>query len=213
VKRFDLSIDQYQAESFLEAIRSKQDIIVLWMTAIKAYLVNYPVSEAQSEARLSIIVMSMSRLFCELKGGGKIFSVAFPFSVRYQEEEGFIFASREGIRIDNRVSSEIISLIESGVLNAADFSHFIDPIIEAVDVDASIWTLFRELMLAEDAYIRYDWDVERADGHRHPEHHLDFYYSQGSTFKVGLRQGIDHATMMSILDIGSDCHYLLPCGE
>lgn len=209
MKRFDLPIDKYQAAHFLKAVRAKPDIIVLWMTAIKAFLVNHPAADAQSEAHLSIVVMSMSRLFCELKGGGKIFSISFPFSIRL-EEGAYIFTSREGVQIDNRVSSQIISLVESGTLQAADFSHFIDPIIEAVDVDPLLWSLFRELMLAEDAYIRYDWDLERVNGHRHPEHHLDLYYSQGSSFKIGLRSEINHGTMVSILNIESDCHYLHP---
>lgn len=209
MKHFDLAIDKYQAACFLEAVREKRDIIVLWMSAIKAFLVNHPTKESQSEARLSIVIMSMSRLFCELKEGGKIFSISFPFTVRYEGDE-YIFSSRNGIRIDNRVSSQIISLVESGTLQAADFSRFIDPIIEAVDVDPSLWVLFRELMLAEDGYIRYDWDVERVNGHRHPEHHLDLYYSQGSSFKIGLHGELSHATMISILNIESDCHYLHP---
>lgn len=207
MKQFDLLIDKYQAESFLAAVRAKHDVIVLWMTAIKAFLVNYSVEEGQAAARLSIIIKSMSRLFCELDGKGKIFSIAFPFTVRYEEGE-YIFLSREGVLIDNRVSSQIISLVESGVLHAADFSHFIDPIIEAVDVDPSLWSLFRELMLAEDGYIRYDWDTERVNGHVHPEHHLDLCYSQGSSFKIGLRGELNHATMVSILNIETDCHYL-----
>ena len=65
-------------------------------------------------------------------------------------------------------------------------------------------------MLAEDAYVRYDWDEKRADGHRHPVHHLDLGYSAGGTFKVGLREAIDRAALVAILDIETDCHYLLP---
>ena len=89
-----------------------------------------------------------------------------------------------------------------------DFSHFIDPIIEASEVDELIWALLRELMVAEDAYMRYDWDEECADGHRHPIHHLDLYYSSGSSFKVGLAAGIDQESLISILDVDVDCHYL-----
>jgi hypothetical protein len=78
-----LKIDRYQTASFLAAVRAKQDIIVLWMTAVKAFLGNYPVEEEHAAARLSIVIKSMSRLFCELNGKGKIFSIAFPFTVRY----------------------------------------------------------------------------------------------------------------------------------
>jgi hypothetical protein len=207
-KRFDLAVDRYQAASFLDAVRTKRDVIVFWMNAIKAFLANQPAEEGQREAQLSIVVMSMSRLFCELNDGRKIFSIAFPFNTRFENNE-LSFYSREGILVDSRVSSQILALIQGGgVLDAPDFFNFIDPIIEAADIDPSLWTLLRELMLAEDAYIRYDWDEERADGHRHPRHHLDFGYSAGCSFKVGLHDRIDQATLVSILNIEVDCHYL-----
>jgi hypothetical protein len=206
-KRVDLPIDRFQAAAFLDSVRTKRDVIVLWMNAIKAFLANQPATAAQQVAELSIVVMSMSRLFCELSEGRKIFSIAFPFSTRTDGDE-IAFYSREGILIDSRVSSQILSLVESGVLDAQDFSKFIDPIVDAADIDPTLWTLLRELMLAEDAYIRYDWDEKRADGHHHPEHHLDLYYSAGCSFKVGLQGPLDHASLVSILNIEVDCHYL-----
>jgi len=209
-KRYDIGVDRFQAASFLEAVRTKRDVIVLWMNAIKAFLINQPAEGDQLEATLSIVVVKMSRLFCELKGGQKIFSIAFPFTVRY-EEAAFSFHSREGVLIDSRVSSQILALIEGGgILNAADFSEFIDPIIEASDIDPKLWTLLRELMLSEDAYIRYDRDSERANGHLHPEHHLDLYYSAGGSFKIGLEGSINQETLIGILNLEADCHYLQP---
>lgn len=178
------------------------------MSAIKAFLANQPAREGQCEAQLSIIVMSMSRLFCELNGGRKIFSIAFPFKTLCESGE-LSFYSREGILVDSQISSQILALVEGGgVLDAADFYKFIDPIFDVTEVSPSIWTLLRELMLAEDAYVRYDWDEERADGHRHPIHHLDVHYSAGNSFKIGLPGGIDQATLISILNIEADCHYL-----
>lgn len=210
-KHFDLGIDRYQAASFVEAVRTKRDVIVLWMNAIKAFLVNQPATAGQEVARLSIEIMSMSRLFCELQGGHKIYSVAFPFNVREESEGMLAFYSREGIQIDNRVSSEILSLIQGeNIFESADFSHFIDPIISSSDVDPSLWTLLRELMLAEDAYIRYDWDRDRANGHLHPEFHFDLCYSAGNSFKLGLQGAIDRKTFVTILDIEVDCHYVNP---
>jgi hypothetical protein len=207
-KRFDLRVDRFQASALLQAVRTKRDVILLWMSTIKSFLAQQPAELGQEAATLSIVVRSMSRLFCESSGGRKIFSLAFPFTVREANDE-FLFFSREGIPIDSRVSSEIVSLIENGrVLEAMDFSHFIDPIIEATEVDELMWALLRELMVAEDAYVRYDWDEERADGHRHPIHHLDLYYSSGSSFKVGLAAGINQGTLISILDVDVDCHYL-----
>ena len=112
-KRFDVGVDQFQASAFTDPVRTKRDVILLWMNAIKTFLAQQPPTAAQEMARLSIVVDKMSRLFCELSGGEKIFSLAFPFTA--QSIDGEInFSSRDGVLIDNRVSSAIVALIEGG---------------------------------------------------------------------------------------------------
>lgn len=211
-KRFDIALDRYQVATLVGAVRTKRDVIALWMNAIKSFLADSPAPDHLREAKLSIVVKAMSRLFCELEGGRKIFSVGFPFTVQSVDGE-LQFRSREGILIDNRVSSGILSLIEdkvTGVLSSRDFYQFIDPLLEAIEIDPAMWTLLRELMLAEDAYLRYDWDEKRADGHKHPIHHIDLCYSAEGTFKLGLKDSIDQSALIEILDIEVDCHYLHP---
>lgn len=181
------------------------------MDAIKAFLTNTPPNPDQTAATLTLLVSSMSRLFCELESGEKIFTISFPFCVH--EANGQLeFYSRENILIDNRVSSEILALIgntaSNGVLEAADFAQFIDPIIDATEVDASLWTLLRELMLAEDAYLRYDMDHKNLNGHQHPVHHIDISYTSSGTFKIGLYDKLSCEKLISILDSETDCHYL-----
>lgn len=209
-KQFDLDIDEYQAAAYMSAIRSKRDVVLLWMETIKNFLVAQPAEGSVMKARLTIYVDKMSRLFCTLDGGRKIFSVGFPFSMILADGH-LRFFSREGVEVDSRVSSCIISLVDSGeILSAQDFSKFIDPIVEFSDYDPQIWVLMRELMIAEDGYIRYDWDEARCDGHRHPLHHLDIHYSSASTFKVGISQQINQPLLTSILDATTDCYYLKP---
>jgi len=209
-----LWIDVYQAGSFIRPVRRKVDVIVLWMGCIKAFLVGMPPVEERRCAKLSIMVGSMSRLFCELDDGRKIFSISFPFVVRV-EEDGVKFFSRDGVEIDNRISSEVLSLLDrsdGGGLDAVDFDGFIEPIFESLDVDHSIWSLLRELMLAEEAYLRYDYDNDRINGHLHPEHHIDVGYSSSCTFKVGLRRRIDQDFLVSLMDTETECHYIGDCG-
>ena len=209
-KQFNLDIDEYQASTYLSAIRSKRDIVLLWMETIKNFLANQPAEEPNVKARLTICVDKMSRLFCALEGGKKIFSIGFPFGVSYGNGQ-YRFLSREGVEIDSGVSSNVIALINSSqIFGEQDFCKFIDPILELSEYDPHLWTLMRELMIAEDGYVRYDWDEIRQDGHRHPLHHLDVYYSNSSTFKVGLGQQLDQTSLVSILDIATDCHYLMP---
>lgn len=209
-KRFELDIDEYQASIYKSAIRSKSDVVMVWMETIKNFLVGEPAVGDKAEARLTIEIDVMSRLFCTLKGGRKIFSVAFPFSTSSSDGE-YKFLSREGVDVDNRASSNVISLVEArGILGTQDFSLFIDPILEMSEYDPLLWALVRELMVAEDGYIRYDWDEARQDGHRHPLHHLDVCYSNAGSFKVGLNKQIDQPALVAILDASSDCHYLTP---
>ncbi|MBU9313216.1 hypothetical protein [Burkholderia multivorans] len=210
MKRFDLAIDRYQAEELFSSVRSKKDVVVLWMQAIKMFLANQPADENNKIADLSIVVRSMSRLFCELNNGDKIFSVAFPFNTKIVDGR-LEFTSREGLLVDSRVSSQILTLIQgNGIFECVDFDDFIDPIFDAVSIDRSLWNLIRELMLVEDAYLRYDNDPGRARGHLHPEHHIDLYYSASGSFKIGLDQQIDKNSLISILSIETDCHYLRP---
>ncbi|WP_155640923.1 hypothetical protein [Burkholderia pseudomultivorans] len=210
MKRFDLAIDKYQAEELFGSVRSKKDVVVLWMQAIKIFLANQPADNDSKIADLSIVVRSMSRLFCELNNGDKIFSVTFPFNSKNVDGR-LEFTSREGLLVDSRVSSQILTLIQgNGIFDCVDFNDFIDPIFDATSIDNSLWNLIRELMLVEDAYLRYDKDPAQARGHIHPLHHIDMYYSASGSFKIGLDQQIDKNSLISILSIETDCHYLRP---
>lgn len=209
-KYLDLALDKYQAQIFSSPIRGKSDVIVLWMNTVKAFLVQHPPVGPDVAASLSIFVSTMSRLFCVAGDGRKVYSISLPFTVRTDGDE-ICFVSRAGIAIDSQISSLVLSLVNTdGVLDSIDPYAFIDPVLTAMDINQGAWSLLRELMLAEDGYIRYDWDTVRINGHLHPEHHLDFCYSNASTFKVGLPRQLTQAELQSILDVDKDCHYLYP---
>lgn len=209
-KSLDLALDKYQAQFFSSPIRGKSDVIILWMNAVKAFLVRQPPVGSDVAASLSIFVSTMSRLFCVMGDGRKIYSISFPFTVRTDGAE-LSFFSRAGIAIDSQMSSLVLTLVNTdGVLEAADPYAFMDPVLTAMDINHGAWLLLRELMLAEDGYVRYDWDTTRVNGHIHPEHHLDFCYSNASTFKVGLPRQLSQAEFLTIIDVDTDCHYLHP---
>ncbi|TQL81338.1 hypothetical protein FB549_2900 [Delftia sp. HK171] len=209
-KCLDIALDKYQAQVFSSPIRCKGDVIILWMNAVKAFLVQQPPLGSDVAASLSIFIATMSRLFCEVSEGRKIYSISFPFTVRVDNGE-LNFSSRSGILIDSQMSSLVLSLVNTdGVLDATDPYVFIDPVLTAMDINQGAWSLLRELMLAEDGYVRYDWDTVRVNGHLHPEHHLDLCYSNASTFKVGLPRQLTRADFLTILDVDTNCHYLHP---
>lgn len=153
-KHLSLALDEYQAHPFLSPIRRKGDVIVLWMNAVKAFLVQQPPVGSDIAASLSIFVSTMSRLFCEAADGRKIYSIAFPFTVRTDGAELFFF-SRTGVVIDSQMSSLVLTLVNTdGVLDSIDPFAFMDPVLTAMDINHGAWSLLRELMLAEDGYVR-----------------------------------------------------------
>ena len=178
------------------------------MKAIKVMLVGIEFAGEAPSGKLVLVISKMSRLFAVSEK--KVFSVSFPFFV--QEDESLLrFYAHSHPEIDSKVSSEILSLLEMDSLLAfPDILNFAEIVSDACQGDELLWGLLRDLLTAEDGYVRYDFDEANANGHIHPIHHLDVFYSNNSTFKLGLPDAIGDVNLADILDLTSDCHYLRP---
>lgn len=206
MKIFTFPIDAHQARWAFQPIRSKHAAISTLIKTVKVMLHPTEVEPTQQAGTITLAVSKMSRLFYQSKR--KSFSLAFPFQVRVHAEQ-LRFFSASHPQIDSRVTSEILALLDHPrVFSSREILDFADPICSACDIDTDIWSLFRDLLTFEDGYVRYDDDASNANGHRHPQHHIDLFYSQGTTFKTGLRNAISETQFLDILNIETDCHYL-----
>jgi hypothetical protein len=206
VKKYTFQIDEHQAQWAFSSIRAKRDVINLLMRSIKMMSLQKNVPIGTPAATVVLTVSKMSRLF--LISPKKIFSINFPFSV--QEEAGVLrFRSSAHRNIDSKATSDVLALLANKELfNSFEVLHFAEPISDACVADEHIWGLFRELLLFEDGYIRYDYDQKQANGKLHPLHHLDVFYSNSSTFKLGLHSAIGSSDLEDLLDIGTDCRFI-----
>ena len=71
-------------------------------------------------------------------------------------------------------------------------------------------TFLEELLIFlftfEDGYLRFDFDdIENEDEMYHPKHHIDFYYSNSNTFKLGIMDKISLKKSIEIIDINNKC--------
>lgn len=208
MKTLKFPLDKYQLQLFTPAIRSKIDIINLWMNAIKI-IISYSEPKLENIAgEMYLHIDKMSRIFFDYQD--KCFSVNFPFSVLPGiDTTDMIFATRECPSIDSKISSEIISLIKNEmILEKGDVLDFSEPIFESSEFNADIWPLLRDLMLEEDGYIRVDHDPVNKNGVRHPLNHIDVFYSNSSTLKLGLHDKASLAYLLDVINRDSDCHYL-----
>ena len=207
MKYFEFNIDKRQAEWIFSPLRSKVDVIQLLMKTIKLILVHEHIDPSLVHGKIMLCVSKMSRLFyCSDK---KCFSINFPFTVISNDHGSLVFQSKYIDDINNKVTSDLIGIIIVGnALGSNDIMEFAEPIYNISEFNEGFWSLFRELLLFDDGYIRYDFDQIREDGVIHPLHHLDVFYSSNATFKIGLRKQIEDKHLVDLLDTNSDCHYL-----
>lgn len=205
LKIYRFPLDVYQLDWVFSAIRSKRDIILLLMRSIKIMMI--PIMEPDiTSGVMTLQVSKMSRLF--FSSEDKVFSINFPFTVI--EQEGCLrFRSIHHSDIDGLLTSNVISILESTTsLESREVLEFADPIFTQSESDPDFWCFFRDLLMLEDGYIRYDHDELRKNGNLHPTDHLDVFYHSANTFKLGLDRRITADILTDILNLSSDCHFI-----
>jgi len=207
VKRYIFPVDAYQAQWMFEAIRSKIDIISILMQTIKIMMLP-PFPPPKPVGKIVLQVSKMSRLFFIMEN--KIFSFNFPFVV-IENDDCLTFRSIHHAKIDSAVASQVLALLEStDSLKSREVFDFAEPISDLCESDEDFWCMFRELLIYEDGYIRYDCDDVRKNGHLHPLHHLDIFYTTSNTFKLGLNGNVSLDNFLDVLDLNTNCYYVTP---
>lgn len=206
MKIFRFVFDASEAEWIFSPIRTKTDYISLLMRAIKLMLANIPTKKDSCAGEIFLKSDKMSRLI--FSGKEKIFTIAFPFFVE-ETEDSFRFYSNNYLDVNHKTTSQVLSLFrDDKILDHPDVLMFADPIDNISRFDPDIWALLRDLITIEDGYLRYDYDQKNANGHLHPLHHLDVFYSTPSTFKIGLNSEIAVSTFEDVINTKTDCYYL-----
>lgn len=203
MKTYTFLLDKFQFAMVSSSFREKTDVIRLWMNAIKLMTVYSPPTAPISQ--LVVKVDKMNRLF--LSSDGKCVSVNFPFTT-YEKDGKFEFSAKSCGLVDSRISSNILSLLAADVLMAEEIVAFAEPIMDICEFDKHAWGLLRDLVIADDGYLRFDHDPERENGRIHPINHIDVFYSQSSTFKLGLLSKLSVDELSDVLSSRTDCHFL-----
>jgi hypothetical protein len=201
------------SEAYLEKffpkrrIKSKAEIIEILMETIRYMLLNPEILEENSAGTIILRIDKMSRLFFISKY--KYYSIIFPFFVVFQENK-YNFSFKNMIEIDTFLISNIISIIKCDDFKANCSLDFVSPICDYEDnCDENFWLFLRELLLMEDGYIRYDYDENNQDEHSHPLNHYDIFYSNSTTFKIGLKDRLSKEEFIDLLNVNTNCKYLM----
>lgn len=209
---FQLDISPSLIKTFFpeERIKDKYKILEILLEACRYMLYNKRLEKARSPFKMILYKDKMSRL--AFIGENKIYSISFPFNISQIISGEISINYKNRFDLDSQNISTLLNILKSPTINSEDCLEFIDPI---TNYDKNHWTTLRDLLILEDGYIRYDKDEggfqkAKADGHehRHPLNHLDIFYTNQATFKLGLKHEYTDTDLNDLMDRNTDCKYL-----
>ncbi|MCY6487730.1 hypothetical protein [Actinobacillus pleuropneumoniae] len=202
-------------------IKDKIQIIKVWLE-IAEKLLNYEYTEKND------IPLCSNELVCLVKQNyywrlyildkfypehRKIIVMSFPFYI-YFPELGNIMLKFQDKVIRNREISMIRSTLEYTFNDRLRLPLY-DSIIEVLndmELQDEYAIFLNDIMLwllsFNDGYIRYDYDFEHENGSIHPLYHLDIFFSNYATFKIGLARRYQINDLLDLLDQEKSCKYL-----
>lgn len=209
MKSYFLDTKGYVAEQS-SSIRSRFDVInALFSLVGYANIKELSCMSCEvSIADVYIHIDKMSRFFW--KYDKSIHSAHFPFVLK--ESEGMLEVRYDNRVIDSKIVAVMKSLFCKGEKVVYDlecmFDYFYENMnsysISNYDMDF-YWQLFVYLITFETGYVRYDYDEERMDIQKHPLYHLDIFFSNKNTFKIGGGKNLNLEEFRKILDIQEIC--------
>lgn len=207
LKEFIYEIPLEEFNTFFSPIREKTHIIILLMETIKLILIGNTRKIDKVCGKIILKIDKESRLYYQTTN--KYYSVSFPFSV--EEVDSKLNFKYYSLCIDSRITSDIIGLFScSNKFATCSPEDFIDSIFDFGEQQYiyEIWGLTKYLLFFEDGYIRYDFDSENENGRLHPLIHYDIFYSNASTFKIGLYKENDIKDFQDFLNLRTNCHFI-----
>lgn len=213
MKKLELCIKRNLFNNF-KSIRSKKDIILLLLESIKNLMlyrdniVDFSDVDiiTDDEMRIVIYIDKMKRIFYCTKN--KVQSLSFPFNVNKDNDIKFYY---KNIEIDFKLISTLIRIFSTDKMDNS--LTLIDSLLNDYEYSNSTkeyQNLLEELLLSlsifEDGYLRFDFDdIENEDYEMHPLNHIDFYYTNSNTFKLGITNKISLKKSIEIIDINKRC--------
>jgi len=200
---FHISKDHFDSLKITtKAIRSKIDIIncILKISEILLIKNHLPPSNNKNDIVVRIVVKKMSRVF--LKYEKSIVSFYWPFIV--SEDLNHIISIKNSFC--EKIDAKTIKFVEF-IINSVEFQDpthttsahekFEEAYLD-FDFDFSIepihlWNMINYLLKIDHGYFRYDNDPSNTNGRKHPLDHIDFFYTNPCTFKIGLKKSFEIA--------------------
>lgn len=203
MKTITNEIAPFQESEFLFPIRSKHDYVLIVLNACKQFVNGFDTTQLDCQTKIKLVVDKMSRIF--IFKSNKYFSVVFPFTVYLSEGNIDKITTKEGIEIN----SKNLSSAYSSMKNEYNYPFTPETTESLEPFETPGILLIQEILLSEPGYLRFDFDPDLENGHLHPLNHLDINYSNEGTYKLGLLSTPLEEVFEDILNLKTNCHYLV----
>ena len=201
-----------------ELIKSKIQIIKILLEFVRGILLYRETIEERDikSPYVKLIIDKKSRIF--FFSEKKYYTIHFPFSCS-EQDDGSLEITYQGYRniipIESVIISKVMEILNDEQFNSVSALDFIEPIEKIESEIDYIWEFLKGLLMFEDGYVRFDNDPEeykraKNEGkeHTHPENHIDVFYNNGNTFKLGLKRKSTPDEFIDYFDSKKDCKYL-----
>lgn len=222
VKQFEFKIDVYMYEtvfSVKELIKTKMQLLTILLKTIRYIMYYTDIPLDKTEGKINLFVDKMSRFFFFSKE--KFYSISLPMTIHEtntQEESSpkYVF-DLNGVKLTSQLISSVLQLTESGI-DKISCSYELAELFDAEESKHgnSIWCVFRDLLLSEIGYIRYDIDtkgyldaIDKGYPDMHPKNHIDIFLHSRNQFKIGLIDKLTENDFMDIMNLKTDCSFLI----
>lgn len=219
MKRFELDLQINLFKKF-DSIRNKKDIILLLLETIKLWILNeekikefddFAIIDNEEDLKVVIYIDKMRRIFLCTKN--KVQSFCFPFFV--MDNNHTIEFRYKYIKFNCALISVLKSVFENTPMdNAINLVNTLldDDGYKSVNKEEQeiLEDLVMFLLSFEDGYLRFDFsDEENYKEKYHPRHHIDLYYTNCNTFKLGLSDVLPMKRNIEIIDINQKCFTIM----
>jgi hypothetical protein len=213
---FQIEIDIVSLPTFFPRFRIKTKLQLLEILLESArYVLHSDRSDIVRSANKIIFCRDkMNRIF--FVNEKKMYSITFPFDIDFKNNQ-IVLNYKNLIVIDSLSISNLLILLKSPLLKSNNCLDFVEPILDLGDSEAiKYWPVFKDLLMLEEGYLRYDIDEpsyteakSKGQEHRHPMHHIDIFYTNGATFKLGLKSMILDKEFVDTLNTDTNCKYVV----
>lgn len=216
-KVIEIPIVDFYYNRLSRPVRERKDCVLLLLDTLNMLDSSVPTGHENAKGKLIIKTDKMSRVFYFMEN--KYFSIFFPFSIE-EKAEGVNAYSIYDVAQDREIDNRAISLLRI-ILDKVDFiNSTVENMLESIYYDMAqegydsqdiecCWNILMRLFSTEFGYLRYDYDIEHANGDLHPLYHLDINYSSKCTYRLGLREKFLPEDFTDLVDVQTKCKYVV----